>query len=130
MKYIVTITETLSRDIEIYADDRYDAIEAAKQLYDNAEVVLDADDFLDVVNIDFGFRRIRCQRVRIVTQAAYTHAPGGHEIINLSRVGLLEVRDVDVRNTGIPTRCLAFRPAHQLHAREIFLRCEINDFLK
>lgn len=48
MKYIVTITETLSRDIEIYADDRHDAIEKASELYSNAEVVLDADDFVDV----------------------------------------------------------------------------------
>jgi len=42
--YTVEITETLQRTIEVVADDKWDALLKAKELYKAEEVVLDASD--------------------------------------------------------------------------------------
>ena len=49
MKYSVTIEETLSRTVEIEADSKQDAIEKVKKQYNNESIVLDADDFSEVI---------------------------------------------------------------------------------
>lgn len=49
MKYSVTIEETLSRTVEIEADSKQDAIDKVKKQYNNENIVLDADDFSEVV---------------------------------------------------------------------------------
>ena len=49
MTYSVEITETLSRTIEIEADNRGSAKEKVKQLYRDEEIVLTADDFKEVI---------------------------------------------------------------------------------
>ena len=49
MKYSVTIEETLSRTVEIDADSKQDAIDKVKKQYKNEDLVLDADDFSEVV---------------------------------------------------------------------------------
>ena len=46
--YCVTITETLSRDIFIEAENEDEAYEKADTMYSEGEVVLDSDDFCDV----------------------------------------------------------------------------------
>lgn len=47
MKYLVEISETLQRKVEIEADNSGDAIQIAKDKYYNSEIVLDADDIVD-----------------------------------------------------------------------------------
>ena len=47
MKYLVEISETLQRKVEIEADNPGDAIQIAKDKYYNSEIVLDADDIVD-----------------------------------------------------------------------------------
>ena len=47
MKYLVEISETLQRKVEIEADNPSDAIQTAKDKYYNSEIVLDADDIVD-----------------------------------------------------------------------------------
>lgn len=47
MKYLVEISETLQRKVEIEADNPSDAIQIAKDKYYNSEIVLDADDIVD-----------------------------------------------------------------------------------
>lgn len=47
MKYLVEISETLQRKVEIEADNPGDAIQTAKDKYYNSEIVLDADDIVD-----------------------------------------------------------------------------------
>lgn len=47
MKYLVEISETLQRKVEIEADNPSDAIQVAKDKYYNSEIVLDADDIVD-----------------------------------------------------------------------------------
>lgn len=49
MKYSVTIEETLSRTIDIEADSQKEAIEKVKKQYKNEDIVLDSDDFSEVV---------------------------------------------------------------------------------
>ena len=49
MKYSVTIEETLSRTVEIEADSKENAIEKVKKQYKNEDIVLDSDDFSEVV---------------------------------------------------------------------------------
>lgn len=46
-KYVVSIYETLVKDIEIEAEDYSDAIKKVKEKYNNEEIVLSADDYLD-----------------------------------------------------------------------------------
>ena len=46
-KYKVEITEYLQRTIEVDAKDKKEAYSKVKQMYDNEEIVLSADDFTD-----------------------------------------------------------------------------------
>ncbi len=47
MKYKVEITEYLQKTIEVDADNESDALSIVKDMYNNEEVVLSADDFID-----------------------------------------------------------------------------------
>lgn len=49
MKYSVTIEETLSRTVNIEAENQQDAIEKVKKQYKNEDIVLNGDDFSEVV---------------------------------------------------------------------------------
>ena len=46
-KYKVEITETLSRIIDIEAENEKDAVSKIKDLYRKEEIVLDSNDYLD-----------------------------------------------------------------------------------
>lgn len=46
-EYEVIITETLQRKVKVQASDRTDAKIKAFDMYDNAEIVLGNDDFLN-----------------------------------------------------------------------------------
>ena len=47
-KYLVRITETLVKDIEIEAESELDAISKAQDAYEKAEIVLDDTDYSGV----------------------------------------------------------------------------------
>lgn len=47
-KYLVRITETLVKDIEIKAENELDAVSKAQDLYDKAEIILDDTDYSGV----------------------------------------------------------------------------------
>lgn len=47
MKYIVEITETLQKAVEIDAESDSEAEEFVRQMYDAGELVLDADNHVD-----------------------------------------------------------------------------------
>lgn len=47
MKYQIEITEVLNRVVEIEAENIDKAIEKAKEQYNNEEIVLDSEDYLD-----------------------------------------------------------------------------------
>lgn len=47
-KYKVEITETLQKIIEIEADSKTDALYKVKEMYRDEEVILDANDFVDL----------------------------------------------------------------------------------
>lgn len=47
-KFLVRITETLVKDIEIEAESELDAISKAQDAYDKAEIVLDDTDYSGV----------------------------------------------------------------------------------
>lgn len=47
MKYLVEISETLQRKVEIEADNPGEAIQKTKDMYYDGEIVLDADDIVD-----------------------------------------------------------------------------------
>ena len=55
-KYTVEITETLCRQVEIEADTEDEAVELATEMYEAADIVLGAEDFVgfhtDVVNVE------------------------------------------------------------------------------
>lgn len=44
-KYLVSIVETLEKQVEVEAEDQYQAYEIAEEKVNKAEIVLDADDF-------------------------------------------------------------------------------------
>lgn len=44
-KYLVTITETLLRTVEVEAESEDDAEEQVQEQYDNCDIILSADDF-------------------------------------------------------------------------------------
>ena len=48
MKYKVDISKTLKATIDIEADNENEAIGMAKQMYNNSDIVLSADNFEDV----------------------------------------------------------------------------------
>ena len=54
MKYIVEITETLQKAVEIEAESDSEAEEVARRMYGSGEVVLDATN-----HIDTGFEVVR-----------------------------------------------------------------------
>lgn len=56
-KYTIEIKETLSRIMEVEAPSKEEAFKKLKALYDAAEIVLDASDFVDVDYID-----VNCQK--------------------------------------------------------------------
>jgi hypothetical protein len=56
-KYTIEIKETLSRIMEVEAPSKEEAFEKLKTLYDAEEIVLDANDFVDVDYID-----VNCQK--------------------------------------------------------------------
>jgi hypothetical protein len=45
MKYKVRIIETLSRVVEVEADDEMDALNKVEDMYCDSEVILDSEDF-------------------------------------------------------------------------------------
>ena len=47
-RYIVTIEEVLSRDVEVEAENPKEAFIKVQQQYKDGDIVLDADDFADV----------------------------------------------------------------------------------
>lgn len=47
MVFKVEVTETLQRTVEIEADDPHDAVRKAIEMYQNEEIVLDTDDYVD-----------------------------------------------------------------------------------
>ena len=47
MKYLVEISETLQRRVEVDANNPMDAIQKIKDKYYNDEIVLNADDYVD-----------------------------------------------------------------------------------
>lgn len=49
MKYSVTIEETLCRTVDVEAESKQDAIDKVKNQYNNENIVLNADDFSEVV---------------------------------------------------------------------------------
>lgn len=48
MKIKILVTETLGRVIEVEAKDVYEAYEKVERMYENEEIVLDHNDFVDV----------------------------------------------------------------------------------
>lgn len=61
-KYEVTIKETLSRKVEVFADSEDDALNQVQDKYDSCDIVLSADDFdgmemdaKEVVDFDVSF---------------------------------------------------------------------------
>ena len=46
-KYVVCVTETLEREVEVEADNDLDALFKVRELYDDEKIVLDADDLTD-----------------------------------------------------------------------------------
>ena len=48
MKFKVDISETLKATLDIEADNENEAIGMAKQMYNNSDIVLSADNFEDV----------------------------------------------------------------------------------
>ena len=51
MKYIVEITGTLQKQIEIEAENKYDALKKVKAQYNNEDIILNAENLTDL-NID------------------------------------------------------------------------------
>ena len=53
-KYIIEITETLQKQIEIEANSKEDALKLAKNKYRNEEIILDSENYVttdfDVIN--------------------------------------------------------------------------------
>ena len=47
MKYIIEITETLQRQIEVEAQNESEAINLIKEKYKNEEIILSEQDFID-----------------------------------------------------------------------------------
>lgn len=47
MKYDVEITEILRRTVQVEAEDLYDAEEKVQNLWNDGEVILTADDFVE-----------------------------------------------------------------------------------
>jgi len=46
-KFTVEITETLQRQVEVEAEDEFEAEDIVREMYRNEEIVLDAEDYID-----------------------------------------------------------------------------------
>ncbi len=46
-KFRVTITETLSTSVEIEAEDEFDAEDKVQKQYNNSDIILTAEDYVD-----------------------------------------------------------------------------------
>lgn len=46
-KYRIEITETLSRTIEMEADNEEAAVKIVRQMYSNSEIILDVSDYIE-----------------------------------------------------------------------------------
>ena len=46
-KFTVEITETLQRQVEVEAEDEFEAEDIVREMYRNEEIVLDAGDYID-----------------------------------------------------------------------------------
>lgn len=44
--FYIAITETLSRIVEVHAEDKYEAIQKVTDAYRDGQIVLDSDDFV------------------------------------------------------------------------------------
>jgi len=51
-QYNVKVTEILQRMVTVEASNEEDAVNKVQDMYDNCEIVLDADDFVGPVNIE------------------------------------------------------------------------------
>lgn len=47
MKYRIEITETLSRTVDVEAENEEVALEKVRQMYRNSAIILDASDYLE-----------------------------------------------------------------------------------
>jgi len=47
-KFNIEITETLQKTVEVEADNKKDAMHKVVKMYKNSEVILDANDFVDL----------------------------------------------------------------------------------
>ena len=54
-KYVVSVYETLNKNIEVEAEDESDAIRKVKEKYNNEEIILSADDYF---NTEFGCMKV------------------------------------------------------------------------
>ena len=57
MKFVMKVTETLSRTVVVDANDKDDAISKVEQAYDNGDIVLDYNDY---DGYDISAARIAC----------------------------------------------------------------------
>ena len=48
MLYVFSVEETTASELEIEADDFYDAREKIEEMYDNCDIILGGDDFVAV----------------------------------------------------------------------------------
>ena len=46
-KFRVTITETLSTSVEVEAEDEFDAEDKVQKRYNNSDIILTAEDYVD-----------------------------------------------------------------------------------
>lgn len=47
MKYIVEITETLQRQVEIEAENEIEALDKVDDMYKSCDIILDSEDFIN-----------------------------------------------------------------------------------
>lgn len=47
MKYYVSITEILNRVVSVEADSEFEAVEQVQDAYNNCDIVLDSEDYVD-----------------------------------------------------------------------------------
>lgn len=45
-KFTIMVEETLSKEVEVEADDIYDALNMVEDMYNNQEIILTADDYV------------------------------------------------------------------------------------
>ena len=45
--FYISVTETLNRIVEVHAEDEYEAIHKVSDAYNDEQIVLDSDDYVD-----------------------------------------------------------------------------------